>query len=359
MFGSTDIAEFLIRVFDENPAAVKVCSSAVSVVYDLGFDLDIGSPHSPHRGDGTATLVRRAATFDKPAPKLMDVCWDLAIVKRWLMARGPLRDQSFRDLTHSAIVIARAFHALRGADLHAMAQTKNSALDRITDETIEPVNIMLWMTKTATRTCKEQNYWRVVSFAPLRVRQMTRGLKISIAAARMMVESCCLLRALAELRRRVMPVVRLAQTMMVGGKEVWATSFFLMPSTRASVEGGVHSIQPKKSKRGSDECELKYMALNSFNPIVKKVHESMVQDGMPQAVKGATARHYRHVALTLMHRVGCTQEARDLSTHAEGSMTYAKSYCIPHIDPDFEKRFQDLDGSAAFAQLRACERLLL
>ena len=40
-------------------------------------------------------------------------------------------------------------------------------------------------------------------------------------------------------------------------------------------------------------------------------------------------------------------------------MTYAKSYCIPHIDPDFEKRFQDLDGSAAFAQLRACERLLL
>ena len=70
-------------------------------------------------------------------------------------------------------------------------------------------------------------------------------------------------------------------------------------------------------------------------------------------------RHYRHVALTLMHRVGCTQEAKDLSTHAEGSMTYAKSHCIPHIDPDFEKRFQDLDGNAAFAQLRACERLLL
>ena len=354
MFGATDFAEFLIEIFDVNPAAVKLCSSAISVTYDMSLDLDIANPNSPHRGDGTAVLVRRAATFDKPAPVLMTVCWDVAIVRQWLVERGPLRLQTFNDLTHSTIMIARTFHAMRGSDLHAFSHTEESALDHVEEGATEPVNVMLWMTKTATRTCKETNFWRAVPFAPLRPRQLARGLKIAAKEAQRIVQACCLLRALAELRRRVLPALQQTPTIVVGGRDVWSKTFFLVPSTLFKVDKqGVNTLQV------SNKRPIRYMARNSFNPIVKKIHLTMVPDGMPELVQGRTARHYRHVALTLMHRVGCKQEAKTLSTHTEGSQTYAKSYCIPNIDPDFERRFLGLDGTAAFTQLRACERLLL
>jgi hypothetical protein len=129
---------------------------------------------------------------------------------------------------------------------------------------------------------------------------------------------------------------------MLEGKRILSTSFFPMPSRKLVDGEAVHWLAP-----------------NSFNPLIAKMHRQIVEayDTFPPLEDRMTARHYRHVALTSMHAVGCAHEAKRL--HMPGSTQFEQSYHIDSLHPDFANRLQVVAEASAFAELRACERLML
>ena len=86
---------------------INAHSSALQLVYEMALGLDIKNLQSPHKGDLIAYCIRQSAIADTPKPALMQQCWDVGVVRRYLCDRGPLVEQPTRKLVLSAILIVR------------------------------------------------------------------------------------------------------------------------------------------------------------------------------------------------------------------------------------------------------------
>ena len=322
---------------------VKAHSSALQVLYELTVGLNLKDPSNPLMVDIIAYYVRQDAIIATPAPALMEQCWDIGIVRKFLTSRGPLTEQSLKDLVHSSVLAGRTFHGLRAADLHSMAMLQHSPLDQSDPKFTNAVPFRFWCTKTAKAVNGASNLWVTMSIRPVRAAIIRKGLHLSATEAKDTMLSCCFIRAVHEIRKRLLPSMR--QTAVAykhKGVSVHALNFF-----------------PQVKQKITLAKKIKFYGRNSFNPRIREMHQTMVNlnIGMPPLAEGQMARHYRHVALTTMHLVGCPDEARE--RHAKGSSEFERSYHIDDLHPEFALRFRSVEGITAFAQLYACERLLL
>ena len=154
--------------------------------------------------------------------------------------------------------------------------------------------------------------------------------------------SCCFVRALHEIRRRMLPSVQ-ATMDAYKHRGIYVHSLNFFPQVKQKL---TLTKQPR------------FYGKNSINPRIKELHTIMVDRfEMPPLSEGQMARHYRHVALTLMYLVGCPSEAK--ARHSKGSKEFERSYEIDEAHPDFAMRLNALEDSGHFAQLYAAERLLL
>ena len=322
---------------------VKAHSSALQVLYELTVGLNLKDPSSPQMVDMIAYCVRQDAIISTPAPALMEQCWDIGIVRKFLVGRGPLADQSLKELVHSAILAGRAFHGLRAADLFSMALLQQSPLDQPDPTFTRAVPFRFWCTKTARALNGASNLWVTMSLRPVRSANIRKGLRLSAKEARDTMLSCCFVRAVHEIRKRLLPSMRqTAAAYKHKGVNVHALNFF-----------------PQVKQKITLTKKIKFYSRNSINPRIREMHHAMVEldIGMPPLAEGQMARHCRHVALTTMHLVGCSDEAKP--RHTKGSSEFERSYHIDDLHPEFALRFRSVEGITAFAQLYACERLLL
>jgi len=304
----------------------------------MALGLDIQDPHAPFRKDVLAYYVRRAAAHLSANPALMEVAFDLGKVRNYLVQRGPLVDQSFNELIDSAVVILRAFWSFRAADLGHMAQLHVCELDRFEEDSSTPVNVWFYSLKT------RQGQWSSLSLTPLSRSRLRKGLHLSPTEAARRSRSCCAVTALAEIRRRMLPVLRKQTTLSVKRKRVYAKNFF--PWKRDVPEKLLQSGSP-----------FRYIKAGTMNGLLAYHHLRM--EGMPPFAAGCHPRHYRHVALSSMHFVGAADSAKVLSTHASDSKVFQEAYKIADMDPDFKARYLLVHKLTSFAQLTAPERLLL
>ena len=186
----------------------------------MALGLDIQDPHAPFRKDVLAYYVRRAAAHLSANPTLMEVAFDLGKVRNYLVQRGPLVDQSFNELIDSAVVILRAFWSFRAADLGHMAQLHDCELDRFEEGSSTPVNVWFYSLKT------KQGQWSSLSLTPLSRSRLRKGLHLSPTEAARRSRSCCAVTALAEIRRRMLPVLRKQTTLSLKRKRVYGKNFF-------------------------------------------------------------------------------------------------------------------------------------
>ena len=305
----------------------------------MALGLDIQNPHAPFRKDVLAYYVRKAAKHLSASPALMEVAFDLGKVREYLVARGPLVDQTFAELIDSAIVILRAFWSFRAADLGHMAQLYGCDLDGFEEgASTDPVNVWFYSLKT------KQGCWSCLSLTPLSRSRLRKGLHLSVKEAAKRSRSCCAVTALAEIRRRMLPVLRKQKPLSLKRKRVYGKQFF--PFKR--------DVPEKLLKSGG---EFRYIAAGTMNGLLATHHLRM--EGMPPFGAGCHPRHYRHVALSSMHFVGAADSAKVLSTHAKDSKVYQETYKIADMDPDFKARYLLVHKLTSFAQLTAPERLLL
>ena len=305
----------------------------------MALGLDIQNPHAPFRKDGLSYYVRKASKHLAANPALMEVAFDLGKVREYLVARGPLADQPFEELIDSAIVILRAFWSFRAADLGHMAQLHNCDLDKFVEgNSTTPVNVWFYSLKT------KQGLWSCLSLAPLSRSRLRKGLHLSAKEAARRSRSCCAVTALAEIRRRMLPVLRKQKTLSLQRKTVYGKQFF--PFKR--------DLPEKLLNTGG---EFRYIAAGTMNGLLAAHHLRM--EGMPTLGLGCHPRHYRHVALSSMHFAGAADSAKILSTHSTDSKVYQESYKIADVDPDFKARYLSVHKLTGFAQLTAPERLLL
>lgn len=322
---------------------VKAHSSALQVLYELTVGLNLKDPSKPGMVDIIAYYVRQDAIISTPAPALMEQCWDIGIVRKFLIDRGPLAEQPLKELVHSAILAARTFHGLRASDLFSMALLQQSPLDKPDPEFTRAIPFRFWCTKTAKAVNGASNLWVTMSIRPIRAAKIRKGLHLSPKAARDTMLSCCFVRAAHEIRKRLLPSMQqMAVAYTHKGVSVHALNFF-----------------PQVKQKITLTKKIRFYGRNSINPRIREMHHAMVKldIGMPPLAEGQMARHYRHVALTTMHLVGCSDEAK--TRHAKGSSEFERSYHIDDLNPEFALRFGAVEGITAFAQLYACERLLL
>ena len=310
----------------------------MSVIYSMALGLDIQDPHAPFRKDVLAYYVRRASAHLSTNPALMEVAFDLGKVRDYLMKRGPLVNQSFADLVDSAVMILRAFWSFRAADLGHLSQLERCDLDAFEEGSDAPVTVWFYSLKT------KQGLWTSLSLAPLSRSRLRKGLQLSATEASARSRSCCAVTALAELRRRMRPVLEKQVSYALKRKKIYSKAFF--PWKRDD---------PEKLIRG--DTPFRYIAAGTMNSILASHHNRMV--GMPPFAKGCHPRHYRHVSLSSMHFVGSADSARVLSTHAADSKVFQENYRIADMDPDFKARYLMVHKLTSFAQLTAPERLLL
>ena len=321
-------------VQQSHPRRVKAASSAVSVVYDMALGLNLQNPHAPFRKDVLSFYIRKAAAGMAESPALMEVTFDLGNVTSYLVQRGPLVKQSFAELIDSTVIILRAFWALRAADLFHMAQLHTCDLDTFVHDSDSSVSVWFYSMKTS------QGRWTSLSFRPLSRSRLRKGLQLSATEAGARVCSCCAVLALAEIRRRMLPGLRLQTAYGLKRKKCYSKNFF--PFKKSSLLSG----QP-----------FQYIKASTMNGLLSKHHGKM--PGMPAFAAGCHPRHYRHVALSTMHFVGSADTAKVLSTHAKDSTVFQESYKIADLDPDFKARHLRVHELSSFAQLTAPERLLL
>jgi len=295
----------------ENPRRVKAASSAVSVVYSMALGLDLQNPHAPFRKDVLSYYIRKAAAGMSDSPALMEVTFDLGNVTRYLVQRGPLVDQSFADLIDSAVIILRAFWALRAADLFHMAQLYACDLDTFETGSDAPVTVWFYSMKTS------QGRWTSLSFRPLSRSRLRKGLQLSATVAGNRARSCCAVLALAEIRRRMLPGLRLQTSWALKRKKCYSKNFF--PFKKSSLMSGL---------------PFQYIKAGTMNGLLSQHHGKM--PGMPAFATGCHPRHYRHVSLSTMHFVGSADTAKVLSTHAKDSTIFQENYKIADHGPRFQ-----------------------
>ena len=312
------------------------------MLYELSVGLNLKEPSNPPTADLISYYVRQDAIISTPAPALMTQCWDIGIVRQFLLSRGPLVEQSLQQLVHSAILAGRTFHGLRAADLHSLAFLKDSPLDQTDPTYTKPVSLRFWCTKTAKAVNGASNLWVTITLRPVRATNIRKGLRLTATEAKDMMLSCCFIRATHEIRRRLLPSMRsTAVAYKHKGVNVHALNFF-----------------PQAKQKITLTKPIRFYGRNSINPRIRDMHHAMVEKlGMPPLAEGQMARHYRHVALTTMHLVGCPGEAK--ARHTKDSTEFERSYNIDELHPDFALRFNIVENVPAFAQLHACERLLL
>ena len=306
----------------------------MSVVYNMALGLDLQNPHAPFRKDVLSYYIRKAASGMSDSPALMEVTFDLGNVTKYLVQRGPLVEQSFADLIDSAVIILRAFSALRAADLFHMAQLYTCDLDTFENGSDAPVTVWFYSLKTS------QGRWTSLSFKPLSRSRLRKGLQLSATVAGDRAQSCCAVLALAEIRRRMLPGLRLQTSSVLKRKKCYSKNFF--PFKKSSLLSG----RP-----------FQYIKATTMNGLLSQHHGKM--PGMPAFATGCHPRHYRHVSLSTMHFVGSADTAQVLSTHAKDSTIFRENYKIADMDPDFKARYLRVHELSSFAQLTAPERLLL
>ena len=71
-----------------------------------------------------------------------------------------------------------------------------------------------------------------------------------------------------------------------------------------------------------------------INKIVEKCH---VGAGLPAlgVATGVYPRHYRHVALSILHFVGCAAQAKNYSFHTADSKVFKDAYRVQLVDVEF------------------------
>ena len=255
------------------------------------------------------------------------------------MARGSLQAQSFQDLVESVVYIARLFYGFRAADLAAIPfPTKGWIRKR----GIEEAELAFWNTKTAVAVCPADNLWQRVKVRWLDADRLVAGLGLERPVAERMTAACCFLTGLEELRGRLLlKLQRTAKVEMLQGHKVWARS--LLPYVKTSL---------KNSK------VVQFLSATRINKIVEKCHHGAGLPDMGTAV-GFYPRHYRHVALTMLHFVGCADQAKEFSFHTKDSKVFETAYRVQLVDNGFVSRHQQVQLRQAFALLSAAERLLL
>ena len=185
-----------------------------------------------------------------------------------------------------------------------------------------------------------QGRWTSLSFTPLSKSRLRKGLHLSVTEAGKRVNACCAVSALAELRRRLLPSLRLQSAVTLKRKRCYSKHFF--PFKRTSLL----KARP-----------FQYIAAGTMNGLLAQHHCKM--QGMPALETGCHPRHHRHVALSTMHFVGAADSAKVLSTHAADSTGFQESYKIADVNPAFKARHLRVHQLSCFAQLTAPERLLL
>lgn len=331
----------------EGSGKVKRASSAVSVTYDMALGLNIQNPHDPFRKDVLGYYIRKASAHLTEAPSLMEVTFDLGNVREYLVKRGPLSDQSFADLIDSTVMILRSFWGFRAADLVSMAHVKQSNLDGYQEDSDTVVSIWFYSLKTS------QGKWTALQFTPLSRSRLRKGLQLSVSEAKARVQSCCAVRALAEIRRRMLPLLRTQQAVALKRKQIYAKHF--LPWKKD--DPGMGSTISATSSSVSPAVPFRFIKAGTMNGLLARHHAKM--PGMPALAKGCHPRHYRHVSLSTMHFVGASASAKVLSTHAADSTVFRQSYQIADVDTGFKARYLQVHELTGFAQLTAPERLLL
>ena len=337
-FSAAALSLHLIQVRELNPKSVKLASSSVSVMYNLGLGLSIAEP-SAMPVDDMAKYIRKTAAIEAPRPDRPNECFDLATPRRWLLSRGPLTAQSLQDLVESVTYIARLFYGFRAADLAAVPfPAKGWNRKRGIDE----AELAFWNTKTAAAVCPADNLWQRVKVRWLDAGRLVAGLGLERPVAEQLVASCCFLTGLEELRCRLLPKLqRTTEIEKLQGCKVWARS--LLPYVKTSL---------KNSKA------VQFLSATRINKIVEKCHHEAGLPDMGTAV-GFYPRHYRHVALTMLHFVGCADQAKEFSLHTKDSRVFETTYRVQLVDDRFVSRHQQVQLRPGFALLSAAERLLL
>ena len=337
-FRSDTFPEFLGIIQRESSGKVKRASSAVSVIYDMALGFDIQNPHSPFRKDILACYVRKASAHLSASPALMEIAFDLGKVRDYLVQRGPLVDQEFAMLIDSAVMILRAFWSFRAADLGHMALLQHCDLDAFKEGSDTPVKMWFYSLKT------KQGKWSSLLLTPLSRARLRKGLQLSATEAAARSRSCCAVTALAEVRRRMLPVLRKQVVQQLKRKCVYSRNFFPWKK----------DVPEKLLKNGKP---FRYIAPGTMNGTLATHHPRM--EGMPPLATGCHPRHCRYVSLSSMHFVGSSDSAKLLSTHAADSKVFQESYKIADMDHNFKARCLLVHKLTSFAQMAAPERLRL
>jgi len=328
---------------------VALHSSAISVIYDIAFDVDVaGQVETKHAHSKSAPkhstefYIRRHMRTTAPAPHKPTAGLDFALVREWLIARGALKSQTDRSLIISMIIIGRVFYALRAADLICLAHTESHPLDGWAPRNGDSrIFFPFYMLKTARLVHEDTHYWVDVPLRPMNPDRLRSGFKQRALQATRIVDTCCFVRAAAELRKRMLPKLRSLHPLHKVHSRVCYEKCFIPH---------IDSKMTLKSSR------FRFIGATRVNTHVKEMHTTVFGEIPVVADKGWLARWYRHNALSAMHRSGASEEALELSEHTTMA-TFKKCYKIG-LHPTFEDRLNSYSSLSAFSTLSGPERLL-
>jgi hypothetical protein len=347
-FSAANLTNFLTSVrADYSATRVASVSSAIAVVYAQALTINVRKPWMP-LSDLDAGQVRKTARVDAPNPEKPQEGIDFAIIRDWLTERGSLRTQSLASLVVSFIVIARVFLGFRAADLAtALAHTQTHELDTWTEDSLElSVNIQFYGMKTATIVSKRTYRWADIGIRPLSKVRLRYGLKIRPMLAKSFADSCCFIRALFQLRQRLLPLlVKHFPIVTKGNRKLYTLG---LPSIRTDVErclsGDLRFIFPITS-----------ITVNRL--LTTKMHLPLFGKVAVDAQRDFIAMWYRHNALSALRLIDCRDYAILISQHVNEN-TFNSSYSIL-VSQTFKLRYGALLTLSKFQELSAPERLLL
>jgi hypothetical protein len=366
------VANFLAHVDAENkkqtkPAKTAVSSarSAITVTYNAAFEVDLlaqaGGKHRlvvPGTIGNMQYYVVLNSQLTTKAPSNFPVHGpDYTVAYDFWIQKGPNAKLSLHWLVDKVIQLGR-MKGFRGVDLRCLPAGSEAPVPQVSPVnygTCKFLKIAFKDSKGKKGAAQRNNngYTPTVQIAPLQ--QVHLALFLSASRSRLMAERCCFVRALGELRSRLVHIARVYYRDGIAPPQLRAPTGatpvlpFLLPFDHMAVE----SDAPTGSRRSD---ELQFLQKGTINERVRKLHEIQYGEGTCGRNKPFAASYYRHTSAHMYQVSGAIEARQSRLTQTEPDALFKNHYSKVPAHPGFVARLK-LVPSEVLIQLSADELL--
>jgi hypothetical protein len=374
-FPRAAVANYLAQVMENNnkrakplKTAVQTARTAISVTYNAAFEVDLlqsstkdnGKTVAPGKIGNVQYYVNLKAQLSSESDSNFPVHGpDYLTAHDYWVSKGPNDKLSLGLLVDKVIQLGR-FKGFRGVDLHSFPAGSEAPVPPKPPQQYGEVDFLKIAFKGSKgRKGKGQRlnngYTVTVQIYPLRRDKLV--LWMSRTKARQMSELCCFVRALGELRYRMLDIARVyfrdGKPPILPRAPTGATPLLphLLPFSHMSVKPDMVT-----GSRSSDE--LQFLRASTINERARKIHERQYGEGTCGRGKPFSAAYYRHTSAQMYHQSGAIDARKLRLTQTEPDALFKEHYSKVPVHPDFAKRLQQLP-KGVLDQLSADERLLI